>query len=163
MNGPHPDAGTPSAGALDAVRPVFRELAVAIVPEARELDAAGWARLESIVQDALGQRPAAMRRQLLVFIRLLNLLPALRWGRTFRSLDEPRRRRFLHGLETSRLFLFRRGFWGLRSLVHMGYYGRPESHEALGYRARLRGWLEHPDAPEAARAATRRGLEGRTP
>ena len=34
----------------------------------------------------------------------------------------------------------RRGFWGLRTLVFMGYYARPEAAAAIGYRADVRGW-----------------------
>lgn len=134
----------------------FRALAVTIVPEAAALDDTGWAEVERIVEDALAQRPRAMQRQLLVFIRLLDALPLFRWGRTFRRLDHDRRTRFLGGLQRSRLFLFRRGFWGLRTLVYMGYYGRPQAYRAVGYQARLRGWLEHPDAPPSAREATLR-------
>lgn len=141
-------------GVLVPVRPVFRELARTIVPECDALDERGWAEVEAIVEDALAQRPAAMRRQLLVFVRLIDLLPLFRWLRTFRALDRDRRIRFLHALETSRAFLLRRGFWGLRTLVFMGYYSRPEAYDAVGYAARLRGWLEHPEATEAARSAT---------
>jgi hypothetical protein len=141
---------------LPPIRPAFRALARAIVPETRELDAGGWGELEAIVEDALAQRPPAVRRQLAVFIRLLTYLPVFRWGRTFRSLDRDRQARFLHGMQSSRIFLFRRGFWGLRTLVYMGYYGREEAYRRIGYQARLRGWVEHPDAPDAARDATRR-------
>ncbi len=145
---------------LDPVRDRFRALSTTIVPQAAELDPAGWDRLESIVEDALADRPPAVRRQLVVFIRLLDALPVFRWGRRFRSLDQRRRIRFLGGVQNARLFLVRRGFWGLRTLVYMGYYGRPESHEDVGYDARLRGWLEHPDAPAAARAATLAATDG---
>lgn len=140
---------------IDTVRPAFRALATAIVPRAADLSEDQWREVEAIVQDALLERPVALRRQLILFIRLADLLPALRWGRPFRRLDPARQARFLTGLERSRLFLLRRGFWGLRTLVFMGYYGRPEAAAAIGYGARLRGWLEHPDAPEAARQRVR--------
>lgn len=140
---------------LDAVREPFRALASTIVPEAEDLDAAGWARLETIVEEALAERPPAMQRQLALFVRLLDLIPLFRWGRTFRRLDRARRIDFLHRVQNARLFLFRRGFWGLRTLVFMGYYARIEAYDEIGYGARLRGWLEHPAAPESAREATR--------
>jgi hypothetical protein len=143
---------------LDPVRDRFRALAAAIVPEAEGLDSAGWDRVEAIVEDALAQRPPAMRRQLVLFVRVLDLLPVFRWGRPFRRLDPARRTRLLHGVQGSPIFLIRRGFWGLRTLVYMGYYGRIEGYRAVGYDARLRGWLEHPDATEAARQAVRAGL-----
>jgi hypothetical protein len=137
------------------IRPAFRALAATIVPRAAALATAQWAAVEAIIEGALLQRPVRMRRQLAGFIRVVNLLPAFRWGRTFRRLDPARRARVLRSLERSPLFLVRRGFWGLRTLVYMGYYGRPEVHEAIGYGARLRGWLEHPAAPEAALRRTR--------
>lgn len=138
---------------LDGVRPTFRALAESIVPEAAALDPGGWADLERIVEEALAKRPAPIRRQLLVFIRLLDLLPVFRWGRTFRRLAPERRHRFLRGLQDARLLLLRRGFWGIRTLVFMGYYARPEAYRQVGYQAKLRGWLEHPAAPPEAQAA----------
>ena len=43
-------------------------------------------------------------------------------------------------VERSRVLLLRRGFWGLRTLVMLGYYGRPEAARAIGYRASPLGW-----------------------
>ena len=140
---------------LAPVRARFRALARAIVPESAELDESGWAEVEAIIEEALARRPASMRRQLQLFIRALDLLPAVRWGRTFRRLGPARRTRFLEAVQSSRLFIIRRGFWGLRTLVFMGYYARPAAHAGIGYDARTRGWLEHPDAPEDARRTTR--------
>ncbi len=141
---------------LEPVRPAFRELARAIVPEASALDAAGWQELESIVEEALAARPPSMRRQLVLFIRVLMALPVFRWGRGFRQLDDARRARFLASVQNSPVFLLRRGFWGLRTMVYMGYYGRPAGYRAVGYDARLRGWLEHPAALTDARVASER-------
>ena len=134
------------------LEPAFRALAGTIVPDAVALDAAGWQSLEAVIARALRDRPAALRRQLGLFIRVLNILPLLRWGRTFERLDATRRVRFLRAVERAPLLLARRGFWGLRTLVYMGYYGRPETHAALGYRATPRGWLEHSAATPEARA-----------
>lgn len=136
------------------MRTTFRALVTAIVPEAHALGAREWDELEAIVEAALAKRPPALRRQLLLFVRLLNLLPAARWGRTFERLDGVRRARFLAALEHSRVFLLRRGFWGVRTLAFMGYYARPAAYREIGYDARLCGWLEHPAATAAARAAS---------
>ncbi|MDX1675542.1 MAG: hypothetical protein R3314_12165 [Longimicrobiales bacterium] len=145
------------AAVLPPIRDRFRALAYAIVPETAGLDPDEWADLEAIVENALSKRPPGMRRQLVLFIRLLDFLPRFRWLRPFRKLDADRRARFLRSVQSSPIFLFRRGFWGLRTLVYMGYYARPAAYRAIGYDAHLRGWLEHPDADEAARTATRRG------
>lgn len=133
-------ANPESDAVLRPVRSVFRALAMTIVPEASRLGEDEWADLERIVEYALSRRPARMRRQLVLFIRVLSFLPLLRWGRTFRGLDDARRARFLHAVERSRVLLVRRGMWGLRTMVFMGYYARPEAAAEIGYRADPRGW-----------------------
>lgn len=126
--------------ALAPVRRQFRHLARAIVPESADLDDEAWSRAEEIIGRALSERPPAMVRQLRLFIRIISMLSLLRFGRTFEHLDAERRRRLLHGLENSGILLLRRGFWGLRTLVFMGYYGLPEVRDSIGYRARPGGW-----------------------
>ena len=73
-------------------------------------------------------------------MRVLDLLPLVRFGRRLRSLDPARRTGFLEHVERSRVAAVRRGFWGLRTLVILGCYGRPGAGAALGYRASPRGW-----------------------
>ena len=132
---------TPPGGrVLAPVAGEFRALAVAIVPRAAKLDEDGWRALEAIVEEALAPRPDAMKRQLRLFVRALSWLPVMRYGRTFAALDASRRTAFLRAVERSRLLLVRRGFWGLRTLVLLGYWGRPETGAAIGYRAHPRGW-----------------------
>jgi hypothetical protein len=122
------------------VRERFRSIACVIVPEATALDDAGWTELEGIVEKGLATRPPSVRRQLRILVRVLDLLPLFRFGRTLRALDPARRTRFLLAIENAPLLLLRRGFWGLRTLVFMGYYGREEAAAAIGYRADPRGW-----------------------
>lgn len=135
---------------LASVRTVFRAAAVTVVPRARELDEAGWERVEEIVEDALAVRPPSMRRQLRALLRALQWLPVLRWGRTFTSLSADARRRVLAAMQDAPVLLLRRGFWGLRTLALMGYYGREEAHREIGYRAHLRGRRGR-DEPTAGR------------
>ena len=118
----------------------FRALARTIVPEAETLDEAGWERLEGIIVENLRDRPEKLRRQLALFIRVAGWLPRLRYGRGFESLDADRRARFLATLESFPLLLIRRGFWGLRTLVYMGYYCQEPVRDGIGYRAHPRGW-----------------------
>jgi hypothetical protein len=125
---------------LPPVRGPFRALAATIVPEATTLDEAGWAELERIVEDALASRPPRMRRQLQLLIRALDRLPLLRYGRRFGALDAAQRLRFLSAFQDAPILLLRRGVWGLRTLVFMGYYARPAGGAAIGYRADPRGW-----------------------
>lgn len=131
---------------LAPVRETFRAIATTVVPEAERLDAAGWAELERLVEKMLEPRPAAVRRQLQMLIRAIGFLPVLRRGRPFKQLSLPERTRFLSGLENAPVVLLRRGFWGIRTLVYLGYYARPEADREIGYRAHPGGW-------EARRAA----------
>lgn len=124
---------------LDPLRPAFRAVAVTVVPEAAALDEAGWRDLEAIVENALTQRPPRLRRQLLLFMRVIELLPAVR-GPRFSVLPLAARVRFLAALERAPLLLVRRGFWGVRTLILMGYYARPAAAHEIGYRAEARGW-----------------------
>jgi hypothetical protein len=125
---------------LAAIRPAFRVWATTFVPESAALDERGWAEAEAIVEQFLATRPPAVRRQLGVLIRLLDILPLLRYGRRFRSLDPPRRLRFLEAMQRAPVLLLRRGVWGLRTLAFMGYYARPGAAAEIGYRADPRGW-----------------------
>jgi len=125
---------------LTSVRPVLRAIGVTVVPEATRLDEAGWAAIEGTVAAALASRPAALQRQFLLFLRVVEWLPLVRFGRRFTRLDPARRTRFLKSLQDAPLLLVRRGMWGLRTLLLMGYYGRPEAREEIGYRADPRGW-----------------------
>jgi hypothetical protein len=147
---------------LAPVRIEFRALAVAIVPAAASLAAAEWDELEAIVERALSARPARMRRQLALFVRLLTVAPLLRHRRRFGALDPAAQARFLGAVERSPLLLLRRGFWGLRTLVYMGFYGRAAAATAIGYRAHVRGWewrvpsIAGPPSPTASTPEARR-------
>jgi hypothetical protein len=125
---------------MASVREILRAVGTAVVPEATQLDDAGWAAVEDTVAAALGSRPAALQRQFLLFLRIVEWLPALRYGRRFTRLDPPRRTQFLAGLQDAPLLLIRRGMWGLRTLLLMGYYGRAEAGREIGYRGDPRGW-----------------------
>jgi hypothetical protein len=67
-------------------------------------------------------------------------LPIRSYGKSFRSLDREKRTAFLLSVENSPLVLLRRGFWGLRTFVFMGYYNLDSVREAIGYRAHPDGW-----------------------
>jgi len=122
------------------VRDAFRAVAGTIVPEAQSLDERAWTELESAIDTGLQTRPDSMRRQLRIFVRAIDVLPLFRFAKRFRALDPAQRTQFLLALQDSSLLLIRRGFWGLRTLVFMGYYGREEAQRAIGYRADPRGW-----------------------
>jgi hypothetical protein len=118
----------------------FRAIAEAVAPAVQRLDEAGWHSAIEIIEQAIAQRPPSVRRQLTLFIRILNLLSISLYGRSLARLPIATRARFLGRIETSRLLLMRRGFWGLRTLIFMGYYARPEAKAEIGYRGHPLGW-----------------------
>jgi hypothetical protein len=124
-------------------RDTFRAFAATVVPEMTLLDPSAWADVERTVEHALARRPRAMRRQLGLLLRAIDTLPLLRYGRRFTALDPARRERLIDALQRTPVKLIRRGIWGLRTLVLMGYYTRAATVRAVGYRADARGW----DAP----------------
>jgi Gluconate 2-dehydrogenase subunit 3 len=125
---------------LEPVRHVLHAVATTVVPEAAALDDRAWAEVEAVIAGALSGRPARMQRQFVVFLRLLQAIPVARYGRPFTALSERQRTTFLRTVERSRVLLVRRGFWGLRTLVFMGYYTREDVAESIGYRGDPGGW-----------------------
>ena len=125
---------------LVTVRPTFRALVCAVVPEAASLDEGAWGDVEGLVETALEMRPANLQRRVLLFLRFIEWLSLMRYGRKFSTLDDARRATFLSFLQDHPVQLIRLGFWGVRTLALMGYYGRPEAAKAIGYGADPRGW-----------------------
>jgi len=125
---------------LSPVRGTFRAIVSTVVPEADQLDEQGWQELEALVEATLRDRPPAMLRQLRFFLRAIQWLPVLRYGRAFTSLSAEKRKQVLSRLQDHRIELIRCGFWGVRTLAFLGFYGRAEAVRAIGYAADPRGW-----------------------
>lgn len=127
-----------------SLRPAFRALATAFVPETAAASDAEWVALEATFEHAVAARPPALRRQLTFFMRLLDLAARLRFGARLAALDPVRRAALLESFADSRLLLFRRGVWGLRTLVMLGWYTQADVVATLGYRAAAAGWSARP-------------------
>jgi hypothetical protein len=132
--------GESSVTVFAPVRPIFRAIVCTVVPEANKLDEQSWRELETLAEMSLRDRPPAMRRQLRLFLRMIQWLPIFRYGRSFTSLSAEQRIRVLRYLQDHRVELIRCGFWGIRTLAFLGYYGRRETLQAIGYAAVPRGW-----------------------
>ena len=123
----------------------FRAIATAVVPEAATLSENEWRFAAAIIADAVAARPPAMRRQLAVFVRALDLVSFVRRGRSFGALQQSERTALLEWLGASPLLALRRGVWGVRTLSFMGYYARANAATAIGYRASADGWAARRD------------------
>lgn len=125
---------------LAPFRGTLRAMAEVILPGPEALDEERWLRTEAIMEGALASRPAGVRSQLRTFLRLLNLLPLATTGHTLRGLPTGRRTAYLESVQRSRLALLRRGLWGVRTLLFMGYYNQDTVRLEIGYRAHPGGW-----------------------
>ena len=129
------------------VRNAFRVIAATIVPQARLLGDAEWRAVEGLIEGALAARPATIRRQLRLFVRVIWWLPLVTRGRPFGALSDAARADVLHAIERSPIAILRRGLWGLRTVVFLGYYARADAAAEVGWRADPRGWAARgPDA-----------------
>ena len=112
---------------------LFMVIAQTVTPEVASLDADGRSRMAAIVDEALTERDPATRKQLGTFLGVIRIAPILRYGRPFPALDPGRRTAVLRWFENCPVSRVRTGFWGLKALVFMGYYGQPELWPELGY------------------------------
>lgn len=122
------------------LRDALRPLATSFVPEIAGATEAEWSELERRITQALAARAPAVRRQLGLFVRVLQAASLVRYRAGLAGLDPPRRTALLEAFAGSPLLLFRRGIWGLRTLVMLGWYTQPSVVSALGYRASPNGW-----------------------
>jgi len=143
-----------SPSTLAPVRGPFRAVTRAVVPGFADLDHDTWLLGEAVVDEALAERPRRVRRQVVLFLRVLAVLARLRWGRSLASVPAGKVRTLLDGLERSRLLLIRRGVWGVRTLAYMALYTQPGIQTSLGYRASASGWEARggPQGPWPGRA-----------
>ncbi len=111
----------------------FETVAATVTPEVATLDAGGRARMAAIVDAALADRDEGTRKQVGTFLDLIRLAPIARYGRPFHRLDAARRTAVLECFQDCPIPLLRKGFWGLKTLVFMGYYGQPEHWSEIGY------------------------------
>ena len=118
----------------------LRALAQTIVPEAEALSNDDWRDLYRIMRTALAARPAVVQRQLSAFVRILDAYSLLRYRRRLGGLSAAQRHAMLQSMERAPVLLLRKGLWGLRTRVLMGYYGRPGAAKQLHYAADRRGW-----------------------
>ncbi len=111
----------------------LRVLASRIVPETSSLDASGLGRFFGIIDEALGDREPAVRRQFAIFLGVLRWAPLVRFGGSFDRLSGERQDAVLRWFEDCPVDLLRKGTWGLKTMVFMGYYGQPETNALVGY------------------------------
>src|SRR6266516_2934251 len=87
----------------------FRAVLNAVVPEGVALDDEQWREAQLIMGRALSARPASVRRQIGLFLRVLDVVSFVRHGRPLSALPPGEATGILETLSRSRLLLMRRG------------------------------------------------------
>ena len=120
-------------------RALLRVLAGRIVPESAALDEAAQEDCLGLIDDVLATRPAPMQRQFATFLRVVRWLPVLRYGRPIDRLAPKRQDAALRFFQHFPVQVVRAGFWGVRTLILMGFYARPGTAATIGYRPTTNG------------------------
>jgi hypothetical protein len=118
---------------------LIEAVALRVVPEVAELDGTGKEQFFQLIDNLLEDRPEVVRQQLAGFLGLIRRLPMLRYGRPFEALSPSRQDAVLTWLQECPIGLLQKGFWGLKAMIFLGYYGQPEIAEQIGYRPELDG------------------------
>lgn len=114
-------------------------VAARILPAMADLDDTGRARFVAIVSKALSERPPAIQRQFGLFLGVFRWTPLVRFGVPFDRLSPISQDAVLRWFLDAPVSKLRSGFWGLRALVFMGYYGQPEVWPTLRYTPSFKG------------------------
>lgn len=109
-------------------------IGVRIAPGLGRLDERERERVRAIIERAIAMRPPAVRRQLGAFLNLVRWAPVVRYGAPFDRLAPARQDAVLRWFQDAPIGRLRSGFWGVKTLVYMGYYGRGGTGEEIGYR-----------------------------
>src|SRR5438094_7118958 len=85
----------------------FRAVLNAVVPEGAALGDEQWREAQLIIGRALSARPASVRRQIGLFLRVLDVVSLVRHGRPLAGLPAAEATRLLESLSRSRVLLMR--------------------------------------------------------
>ena len=118
---------------------LFLTIAERIAPGIDDLDVSGRAEFLHLIDNAFAPREPGVRRQFQLFLFLLRWLPFLRFGAPLDRLAEQKQIRVLRWFEGKAFVLLRKGFWGLKTLVYLGYYGQAAVSRKMHYTPCVQG------------------------
>lgn len=101
-----------------------------IVPETVNCGEEEREEILRIIEEAIAQKGKGTVRQFRLFLRALKLLIRLRPGKEVE---------ILRSLQNGPIPILRKGFWGLKTLIFLGYYGRGEIGPLIHYQPSFRG------------------------
>ena len=114
------------------------QLGQCVAPGVADLDTRGKKRFRMIIRLMLLRRSGMERFQVRLFLLVLRWLPAPVFFRPFERIPSSAQTWILLRFENAPIKLFRAGFWGLKTLIFMGYYGQLEIAAKVHYEPDLR-------------------------
>ena len=121
-NGPVSERGHRFFDARTAA--TFRAAAECVVPSEPGSEGGGCGQVLLVADAMLARRSPADQRKFAAFLRALEALPLIRYGRRFSALRAEQRERVLAFLSSTRIHpLLRVGAFGVKTYALMGYYG----------------------------------------
>jgi len=112
---------------------IFLAAADCIIPPEGEGPGGGTSATAGAADWALAGMASPLRRKLLLFLHVIQLLGFAFGGRPFTRNSRSDQCRQLSWMENGPVPAFRMGFFGLKSYVCMGYYTREEIWATIGY------------------------------
>lgn len=109
-----------------------------VAPGVAALDRRGQKRFRMIIRLMLLRRSNMERLQVRLFLLVLRWLPAPVFFRPFERIPASAQTWILLRFENAPIKLFRAGFWGLKTLIFMGYYGQLAIAKKVRYEPDLR-------------------------
>jgi hypothetical protein len=122
-----------AAALTETERAFLLAIAPRIVPAAAHMTPESRDAMVALIEGTLASRTPAMRRQFGLFLQVLRWLPFLRHMRPLDRLDGIRQDAALRWFQDHPLQIIRGGFWGVRTLVLLGYYGQPDHGPGIAY------------------------------
>jgi len=114
-------------------------LAHRIVPETSKLGEDEKCELLHVVDDALAARGPSIRIQMIIFLEIIRWSPFFRFGKPLEKLTTEVQDELLAEFQNSLIPRVRTGFWGLKTLIFMGYYGNCKRWGQIHYTPVLNG------------------------
>lgn len=118
---------------------MIKTLAPRIAPGVTGLDDKGRGEFLRLIEEAVGSRPPMVQRQISLFLKVLKFSPILWFGDPLDRLPPDQADAVLKWFHSCPIPILRSGFWGIKTLVLLGYYGRPDLGPSLGYRPSKNG------------------------
>ena len=127
------------AALTDSQRAFLLAISPRIVPAAAQMTPAAREAMLALIEGTLASRTPAMRRQFGLFLLALRWLPFLRYLRPLDRLEGDRQDAALRCFQNHPAQVVRGGFWGVRTLVLLGYYGQPANGPSIAYTPSIDG------------------------